>query len=410
MWVYLDRTRGLGHAVRVTRTAAVALSLLLALNVAGCEQLREPPAPYPRSAAPTVAFDPPARFARPSVPLRFSLGRGDYEVTLDGHTVLIAPRSGDGPLQGAVFPSSVPAWQAAPVHPYAMPALAANTYPDAAHPRPVPATLGGRRLVLFGALVATDGGHRAVEVDAADPATGELAWHAELPVADGAGAGGWFAVNVFDAGPAGLLVGLAGEHAQSWLLDPATREVRWHDATVGVLAVEGYAVGTTGGPSQPHRVVALRLPDGTPAWSVDGAADRLWSAGPGLIAYRAAGGGLRLLDAATGAPVPGLVPDGGVGPCRYDGRGITVCGAFDGRPGPVFAVDPAARRLLWSRPDLAVSALFHGALYGLAVYDAATARVREGSPGLPAAPYAVNEYLAVAPADGAPFVGYFATG
>lgn len=375
-------------------------------------------APRTSPSAPWRAVDPPTQFTNGGL-LPPDVQSSDAEFKAVDDTLLVSDRVSSVTAVDVV--TSRVRWRNQP-H-YSPPNYNYGDFPEGGNVHPTVTAVGGQQAVVFAALVIIPGkgseaDHPAIEVDAVLFTTGAPLWHTELHVDDSLATSRWFDVVVIPA-DAGILVGIAGDGSQSWLLDPGTRAVRWHNPTVGVLALEGgTAVGMTGGSFDSHQVVGLDPSNGTARWStlmsvwVGESEARIWDAGPGLVAVTGRNPSLDLLDATTGRALPGLVPAGGLGSCRYDQRSVTVCGGFNpttssAGPGVVFAIDPKQRRPLWTLPNPAadrtavtVYAVWHGAVYvesahGLIVLDAVTGQDRQLDPRLQGPPYVVDQYFAV---------------
>jgi outer membrane protein assembly factor BamB len=228
-------------------------------------------------------------------------------------------------------------------------------------------------------------------------------------------AGGYYGCTIAGASGNVLVVSVQGFTVA---LDVTTRKPLWTsysvhamavagDQVIGAMAVPGPGAGTWSGNG--FHLVGLDLRTGRVAWndqdytyfSSDAPATdpAIMPVGP-AEAVVAGSHGVQFLNAATGVPVKVV----NTGPtdhvsCLYDDVSVVICQGNNGDT----AYDAVSGRLLWSLPSasqtsVAVSAAWHGVVYGRAVnstftavvLDARTGRVRELHPGI--APSMVDQF------------------
>ncbi|MCD9143750.1 outer membrane protein assembly factor BamB family protein [Streptomyces albireticuli] len=272
---------------------------------------------------------------------------------------------------------------------------------------------------VIGAFTTTEEGggtyadRRALTVVALEAGTGATLWTREIALGTAGGAGGdgedpdpTAVARVVGADDRHVLVasdapGYSETPPLSALLDTATGRVVWTDTDFeGVDLERSVAVGVR----DDGDFVGRSTTDGAQLWKRDlrlGEA-RTADPGPGLTWADGVGpGGSLLLDPTSGTTRLDS-GDTSLDACRYDGGSITVCAGSDGSgDASVWAVDVRDARVLWRLPDRPagriapeVTAAWHGVVYAQAdqamTLDARTGRDLDPDVGL-VSPALVND-------------------
>jgi hypothetical protein len=390
------------------------------------------------------AFHPPTKFDGTSgvkLPSQASRGHinvggdliGRLPILLEGTDVYVAAVDSlqvvDG-LTGRVKQTFTP--KGKPVRTFAeidrIPIVGGNPAAE-----PVPATIGGKRVVAVPFLVASAGSGTAkdtqrVEVIGVDVATGQLAATVEVDLGQWAtpeeygdpdvatlfGNGGPTVVLRVDRGTGSDIY---SSHADSRGIDLATGKVTWTQADFSAAGIAGDVVvgrvtSNNGLPGNPR---AVALGDGTTRWELPGFVRSIirfvggkWAFIDGYEMKNGvpADDHTKIVDAVTGEWNQTWRKDQGILRVRCydggDGNALCVDSADDGR---WVVLLTAAAEWPWEiredgdRTVPIVTAVYGGAIYGRAkespvVLDLKTGADKETSPGV--LPLAVNDYIAVA--------------
>lgn len=284
---------------------------------------------------------------------------------------------------------------------------------------PVRVRVGGswQVLAVFGGGevegTGTAQSHRECDLVAVDAHTGKKVWQEtiRLPATEAAGTA---------PAPAPVLVGADDEVAivryggRTHAVDVRKHEVAWKKDNLAAGALTGgvlTGVKRRGADSTGYYLVGVDASSGRVRWNgpTKWLHPEIERASPGLVAVSGTdyddGGNLTvLLRGATGRAVDRMrLGDSTGGPdqtCRYDGRSVTVCSAYQASVGRVlFAYDTSSGKRLWkltttsSRKAPVLGAAFHGVVYGelqddrgeterRVLLDARTGKDRKGDPGV----------------------------
>ncbi|MGI5320978.1 PQQ-binding-like beta-propeller repeat protein [Actinomadura nitritigenes] len=358
----------------------------------------------PPPAAPR--FDPPVKFdPRGEKPI----SAGDAPVLWERFVFRTADTwndPGENALQALDLLTGEESWKLVP-----------KTQVRSSSTRPLVVSLGGRTVVLaaFGAEspgVGTLPAKRAVELIAADPGTGKLLWSSTVEIGNGKG---WSdrGVRLVGADDTAIVIALGQDPAQTMVVDPATRKVRW----IRELSAEGYTAGRVFGTN------GRPLDDRLETWDVN-TGRKLWAAGfdPGRMPYDYTGGPGVIVQAGFGEVLFMNAADGKVRgrlggssfsgrPCVYDDVSVLVCEVqksdLSGTQDLLAAYDATTLKRLWKLPangrnKPGLTAAWHGVVYAMSengpvVLDARSGADREPNAGAAPALVSANGGLVAKP-------------
>ncbi|CAM5282575.1 hypothetical protein KAURM247S_04452 [Kitasatospora aureofaciens] len=363
------------------------------------------PAAHSPTPSPTLkGYDPPTKFSqgRFSKPLPENTRAAD--VLLDGTTYYIADNHG---LEADVL------------YGHDMVGIANSTHSGNLHSPPVLAQVGDRRVVLTAVRMVIEGqgtsvDRTGVELVALSTSKGSDSWTVPIDLPqDYTSISSLTVLGV--RGTTAVVAGADADHGLVWAVDLAAKKVLWtQKGFTGAQLTDDQVVGLVSPEYTKHRVSALKIVDGSTAWTADQTYDlldtTLTPAGPNRVAIQGRSfvgfkSSAWMLDSTTGKQIfdfsGGSTPFG----CAYDERSVTVCADKD----IAFAFDTASGKTLWRLPDDAktrfaprVSTAWHGVVYGTTsrgpvALDAVTGQDLPSPPTL--APLLVNNYMSIGSPD-----------
>lgn len=405
------------------RTAAAALTL--ALLLAGCGGGAAPPPPDedPQASTTPRAFDPPSDFG-PPIALLESGGEIPLVRALDG---LSGWAIGSTGLTRVDFATNVVQPGSFPDNRFD-PGVALDRRPSGGSSQlgdPVISETPAGRLAMGAFPVEIEGRgtvprSKAIELVTADAATAQRLFNVTVPLPDSEitpGRGpGIRAVRL--AGVRDGIAVVSAETLEGGLtagIDLVNRRVTWTAPDLVAQLVVGDTVIAERPDEVDPEMQGLGISDGGRRWGgVTGGT--AYQVGNELVmiaqtSFAPGKSGTSVVEAATGRERDTSLTKEGSWRCKYDQRSITVCQLSSGsRPYAIVALDNSGREM-WrivretggSRVPPAVTAAWHGAVYGYTdagpvVLDASTGADR--TPAAAAAPILVNEYYGVTPAPG----------
>ncbi|MEU6974026.1 PQQ-binding-like beta-propeller repeat protein [Kitasatospora aureofaciens] len=356
------------------------------------------PSPTPKG------YDPPTKFSkgRFSKPLPEKTRATD--VLLDGTTYYIADDI--GLVANALYGHDEVG-------------VANATHPGNLHSPPVLAQTGDKRVVLTAVRMVIPGqgtsvDRTGVELVALSTSKGSDSWTVPIDLPqDYTGIRSLTVLGV--RGTTAVIAGADADHGLVWAVDLPTKKVLWtQKGFTGAQLTDDQVVGLTSPEYTKHQVSALKIADGSTAWTAEQTYDlldtTLTPAGPNRVAIQGNSfvgfkSSAWILDSTTGKQIfefsGGSTPFG----CAYDERSVTVCADKD----LAFAFDTASGKTLWRLPDDAktriaprVSTAWHGVVYGTTsrgpvALDAVTGQDLPSPPTL--APLLVDNYMSIGSPD-----------
>ncbi|MFJ9776148.1 PQQ-binding-like beta-propeller repeat protein [Kitasatospora sp. NPDC101157] len=297
--------------------------------------------------------------------------------------------------------------------------IANSTHGGNLHSPPVLAQAGGQRMVLTAVRMVIQGqgtsvDRTAVELVALSASKGSDSWTIPIDLPqDHTGIRSLTVLGV--RGTTAVIAGADADQGLVWAVDLATKKVLWTQKNfTGAQLTDDQVVGLVSPEYTKHQVSALKIADGSAAWTAEQTYDlldtTLTPAGPNRVAIQGRSfvgfkSSAWILDSTTGKQIfefsGGSTPFG----CAYDERSVTVCADKD----MAFAFDTASGKTLWRLPDDAktrvaprVTTAWHGVVYGTTqrgpvALNAATGQDLPSPPTL--APLIVNTYMGIGSPD-----------
>nr|WP_195911316.1 PQQ-binding-like beta-propeller repeat protein [Streptomyces kaniharaensis] len=349
-------------------------------------------------------YDPPTKFSqgKESAPLPEDARTAD--VLLDGTIYYIASNYG---------------LEADALYGHKMAGIANSTHGGNLHSPPVLAQAGGQRVVLTAVRMVIQGqgtsvDRTAVELVALSTSKGSDSWTVPIDLPqDYTGIRSLTVLGV--RGTTAVIAGADANHGLVWAVDLAAKKVLWtQKGFTGAQLSDDQVVGLVSPEYTKHQVSALKIADGSTAWTAEQTYDlldaTLTPAGPSRVALQGSSftgfkSNAWILDSTTGKQLFDF--SGGSTPftCTYDERSVTVCADKD----IAFAFDTASGKTLWRLPDDAktriaprVTTAWHGVVYGTTsrgpvALNAVTGQDLPSPPTL--APLLVNTYMSIGSRD-----------